>query len=140
MINVIHYILSPPFLANRIGIISYIVSAAILVIFSDLVFRNIIFPIADIIRDKTQSKLGDIKKNKKKGVFVKYLSEALSTAIFLVYCWMGSNLLSEYIIAPILTRWRNFILITVIILFCLVSIAINSEKWRKAFFDCWKYK
>ena len=133
-------ILAPSFLASRIGIISYIFAAAILVIFSDIVMRSIIFPFADWVKEKIGSKILNFHSSKKVKFFAKYFSEALATAIFLFYCWMGSNLLSEYILAPIIFRLKSILLIVVLIMFFLVSYSINRTWLRRQLFDCMKHR
>jgi hypothetical protein len=133
-------ILSPAFLVNRIGTLSFIIAAAMLIIFSDRVMTYIVFPVSDWIRDKTSLKLVDFKNTHRMRLFAKYFSESLACLLFLIYCWMGTDLLSEYIISPILFKWKGFILITILVCFFLISYAINNEKMRKALFECWKHR
>ena len=131
-------ILAPSFLVSRISVIAYIFAAAILVIFSDIVMRSIVFPFADWVREKTGSKILDFHSSKKVKFFAKHFSEAIATAIFLFYCWMGSGLLSMYILEPIIFRMKSILLIVVLIMFFLVSYSINRTWLRRQLFDCMK--
>jgi len=127
--DIISLILSPPFLANRIYLISVIISAIILVVFSNFINQHIVFPVADYFREKTAQKL-----SVRRGWIRRYLSEAVAAILFIIYCFFGSYFLTEYFISPVLGRFKNVILIVVLIIFFLTSYAINNPKSRKAFF------
>lgn len=124
-------ILDPAFLVSRINTIALILGAIILVIFSDFMNRYVVFPVADLVRARTHRKM--VKMNKGYPSVAKYLSEGLATAIFVLYCYLGSSVLAEYVFAPILSRMRSFLLIVVIILFLVVSYVINTKTIRNQF-------
>jgi hypothetical protein len=116
--------LGPEFLVRQIGVISLVISAVLLVVFGDFVDRTIVFPIADLVRSKTQSSL-------KKHTFAKYFPEFLATAVFILYCYFGSSFLSEYVFAPILSRLSNILLVVLVILFFALSYLINNLSLRR---------
>ncbi|MDP1728685.1 MAG: hypothetical protein Q8L27_00595 [archaeon] len=130
---ILAHILSPPFLANNIAIIGAILAGAILVYFGGFVNHRIIFPIADWIRENSNNKLSSIEKLKRRKRTIKYLSDSLSTLIFILYVYFGGVIISKYVINPILLNLKDYILILVIILFILVSYAINNLKLRRKF-------
>jgi len=121
--------LGPLWLIVHINTISLILGSIILVIFSGFVNKKIIFPIADYTKVKTQ---GGLNKGSYKGqtFIAKYLPDIISTLIFILYVWLGSFILAEYIIAPILTRVRDILVIIMIIIFSIISWVINSKKIR----------
>ena len=127
--DILSYVLSPPFLANRIYLISVIISAIILVIFSNFINQHIVFPVADYFRQKTAQKL-----SVRRGWVRRYVSEAVATILFIIYCFFGSYFITEYFIAPVLTKFKGIILLVVIVLFFLVSYSINDSITRKRFF------
>jgi len=127
--DILNYILSPPFLANRIYLIAVIISAIILVMFSNFINKNIVLPVADYFRKKTAQKL-----SVRRGWIKRYISEAVAAILFIIYCFFGSYFITTYIIAPILTKFRGIILIIIIILFLLISYSINDPMTRKRFF------
>ncbi|MBU0615219.1 MAG: hypothetical protein KJ601_03940 [Nanoarchaeota archaeon] len=117
-------ILGPQFLVKHIGTFAYVLSAVILVIFSDAINRYIVFPVADGVKGKAHKHL------KKHGNWGKYISEAAATLIFILYCWFGSVILATYIIAPILNRARDFLILVLLGIFLLVSYVINFQRKR----------
>ena len=126
-------LLAPQWLVQEIGTISLILAAVILVMFSDFINRNIVFPIADGLKEKTKR---GIRKGKKPLVGPKAaqsISEAMATFIFIFYCFLGSPLLAEYVLTPIFQKMRSFILIVVIVLFFAISFVINNIKVRRKF-------
>lgn len=124
-------ILSPPWLVAKIPLISLLMGGSLLVYFGTFVHHNILFPIADFVRSKTHARINAATKWDTSKV-AKMFSETFSTIIFLLYVYFGAFVLAEYVFTPILYRLRSIILIVVIILFILLSLAINT-KIRKKF-------
>ncbi|MBW3020288.1 hypothetical protein KY334_03250 [Candidatus Woesearchaeota archaeon] len=120
-------LLGPEFLVAKINIISLIISAIILVLFSDFFNQGVVFPLADLVRSKSNKGIKKIKNTKKVNLFAKYSSEGLATLIFVIYCYLGTYVLAEYIIAPVLRRTKNILLITLIALFFVLSYVINNK-------------
>ncbi len=129
----INTILAPSFLTNNIGLISLMLGATILVIFSDFVNKNFVFPFADYIKSKSHTSIKKSKTHQKAPWSTKILSESLATIIFLLYCYLGASFLAEYIFAPILGNLRQIILLVVIGLFFLISYIINNKTIRNKF-------
>lgn len=125
--EIINSILAPNFLVNKISLIALILGATILVIFSDFVNKNIVFPLAGYLKQRTASGIKKTKTHKKIPWFSKLASESAATILFLLYCYLGSSFLAEYLFAPILFMMRNIILLVVIVLFFLISYTINSK-------------
>jgi len=133
--SVISSILSPAFLAHRIELIALLIGAAVLVLFEEKVLKHLVFPVADLIKETTHSKLINYRPSEGFRVFAKYFSEALATIIFLVYCYVGASLLAEYFFEPLLMKMKPFILIPVVLLFLILSYAINNLNMRRTFFN-----
>ncbi len=122
--SIISAIFGPQFLVQRIPQFALIIGAVILVIFSDIINKNFIFPIADWVKKFIQS------RSKKHKLIGKYISEGLATIIFVIYCYLGAVLLAEHLLAPIMQRARDILLIILLIVFALISYAINQERER----------
>jgi len=142
---VIDIILSPPFLADNIKLIAFITSVMILVLFDDFVASKIIFPIADFIKYEFAANLAKVYE--KKGIKSfwaklarKYASETFATVFIIVYCYIGYAILGEYVISPLLERWKSIILLVVIGLFLTANYLINNPRMRKRFFGVGVYK
>jgi len=123
--------LGPEWLTNQIGIISLLLGAVFLVVFSKAVLNAAVFPLTDFVKKKTGQKA---RKMGTSQTFSKILSEGFATIVFLVYCYLGSWVLAEYVFGPILGRLRAYLLIVVIILFLVIGYVINSSYFRKKFF------
>ncbi len=126
-------ILGPQFLINHIQLIAFVMGVMVLVIFDEFVSGKIIFPATDFIRDFLFVKLLGIKEAKRYKRIIRYLTEFISTAVFIFYCYLGYFILGEYIIAPVLFRLQDFILLIVIIVFLLISYVYNNKKLRRKF-------
>lgn len=122
--------LAPTLLVNNIGLFSLILGVIVLVIFSDTVNRKIVFPFADGIREAVQANFRSLRRSGWRMVTLKYLSEGLATAIFILYCYLGSRILAEYIFEPIMLRLKAYILIVVILLFLIINYIINDVNLR----------
>jgi len=122
--------LGPVFLVSKIRVIALILSAIILVIFSDFFNQGVVFPLADSLRSKSHGKIKKISSNKWVNILAKYLSEGVAAIIFIGYCYLGSFVLAEYIFIPIFNRLKNVFLIVVIVLYLLVSYVINNKSLR----------
>jgi len=136
--GIINQILAPAFLTSRIGMIALLLGSVVLVIFSDIVLRNIIFPVADFVKEATHAKLLGYRSSERFRIFARIFSESLATAIFLVYCYIGTSILASYFFEPLLIKMQSFILLPVMILFILISYSINNFSMRRNFFDCVK--
>jgi len=137
--SVITAILSPSFLVNNIDIIALVASVMVLVFFDDFVVEKFIFPIADFVKFKVFKHVGLLYE--KKGITSwwakasrKYVSEALATALVVLYCYSGSVVLGIYVLEPVFQRWKSFISIVVIVLFLMANYVINNSRMRKRFF------
>jgi len=130
-------VLNPQFLINNIEIISIITAGAILIIFSDFVTKRIMLTFADKVKGKTHEKIKNYGKERKNKAFEKYISkyisEILATTIFLLYVFLGTKVLAEYVIGPILLRLQHIILIITLVIFFLISYTINTKRVRKKF-------
>lgn len=122
-------ILAPEFLVNRIHTIAVMLGAVCLVVFSDFVLRTMVFPLADFVKGRTHQTIKKVKVP----LIPKYLSEGLATAIFIIYCYIGSGFLSEYIFEPILLKLKDYILLICLGLFLVVSYLINTKNVRRRF-------
>ena len=132
-------ILAPQFLVNNIGLIAFVTSVMILVLFDDFVTGKIIFPIADFIKYKFAANLTRVYEKKRIKSFWamlarKYGSEAFATVLIIVYCYIGYAILGTYIIAPLLERWKSIILLVVIGLFLTANYLVNNPRMRRRFF------
>jgi hypothetical protein len=127
-------ILSPKFLVENIRIISLIIAGFFLVMFDNLV-TEYAFRLADTIREGSARSVREFGKKtnfKKIETFgAKYFSEALATAIILLYCYFGTTVLADYIFTPILLKVQNIILIIVIAFFILISYVVNTKSVRQ---------
>jgi len=123
-------ITGPAWLRAQISMISLLFTGAFLVYFGSFVHGKIILPLADWIRHHTHARMIQIERVSK---FSNTIGNIISTTFFLLYVYFGSFILSEFIFTPILLRLANYILITSIILFALVSYAINNISLRKRF-------
>lgn len=137
--SILTTILSPPFLVNNIELMAFVVSVMILVIFDDFVSGKIIFPLADYVRHFMARGINTIYekreiKSKFAMHFKNYISQAFATLLFILYCYIGGDILGTYVIAPILQRWQGIILIVVIIMFLLLNYLVNNSKMRRRFF------
>jgi len=126
-------ILSPKFLVDNVGVISLILAGFVLVVFDNFITRYA-FKLADSIKEKTAQNIKEFgqKSNSKRieTLGAKYFSEALATAIILLYCYFGTTVLAEYFFAPILLKMRNVLLLVVIGLFIVISFMVNNRKVR----------
>ncbi len=125
--QIIYSILGPAWLKSQIALIALLLSGCFLAYFGGFVHGKIIFPIADTLRQKTEGKLNQTKA----AAFSRFIARSLAAIIFILYVWLGVFLVAEYFFEPILNRLRNFILIWVILLFLLVSYAINNTSLRR---------
>lgn len=128
------FILSPKFLVDNIGMISLVLAGFVLIMFDNFI-TDYAFRIADLIREgtaKSIKKFGQESNSKKiETLGAKYFSEALSTAIILLYCYFGTTVLADYIFAPILYRMRNILLLVLIGLFFFISYTVNTKTIRE---------
>lgn len=128
------FILSPKFLVDNIDVISLIIAGFLLIMFDNFVTERA-FALADAIRERSARKLREFgqKTNLKKveTYGAKYFSEFLSTFIVLAYCYLGTIILARYVFAPILTSLKDILLIVVIVLFLVISYAVNTKNIRK---------
>jgi hypothetical protein len=125
-------LLAPTWLVNQIWIISYILSAVVLVIFSDAINKYVVFPVADFVRDNTHKKIFKSKHNYKKKLS-KIISESLATVIFIIYCYIGSTFLAKHLFHPVLRSFRNVLVLVLIIIFMGISFVINNKTIRNKF-------
>ena len=125
-------ILAPEFLTSNTETISLVLAAVILVMLSDFFNGNIIFPVADYIKKGTHGKMSKTRAHKKAPWVTKYASEGIAAAIFILYCYIGTSVLSYYIIEPILIRLEDVLLLVVIGLFFGISYLINTRSIRRS--------
>lgn len=123
----IDFLLSPGWLVNQIPAISVLISAILLIMFSDVVNRKIVFPLADFVKNKTV-------RSVKKQIIAKYLSEFLATLVFVLYVLFGSVFVSRFIVQPILQNAKSILVLIIILLYIGLSYIINRRKWRSQFF------
>jgi len=123
--------LAPAFLVNNIPLIGLVISVMILVIFDDFVMNKLVFPFSDFLKTKVFEKTKDVRHFKKRRFIPKYLSEFIATAIFIIYCYFGCVIFSEYFVVPILARMQNIILIVIITSFVVFSYILNRTSWRR---------
>ena len=126
-------ILGPAFLVNSISLIALLTGVVLLMIFSDFVNRRMVFPLADMVKERTHRGMKPTHESKWGFLFSKYFSEGLAAVIFIVYCYFGSSLLAEYIFGPIFSSLREYLLLVVLGLFFTLSYIINSAKLRRKF-------
>lgn len=117
-------LLGPLWLTQYTTVFGFILGAVVLVIFSDTINRNIVFPVADSVKAWTHKTLGYGKK------LSKVIGESLATMVFILFCWLGSWVLARYIFLPILQNVRNILLPVIILLFWLISKIINDKSLR----------
>ncbi|MBW3020182.1 hypothetical protein KY334_02720 [Candidatus Woesearchaeota archaeon] len=117
-------ILGPLWLTKHIRIISLIISAGTLVVFSDMINRYVIFPVADYAKGATKKRL------KKHGNFAVYAGETVATLIFFLFCYLIGIVVAYYIFEPILFKSKNYLIIILIGIFILFSYIINVERKR----------
>ncbi|MFT4312864.1 MAG: hypothetical protein ACMXYA_00485 [Candidatus Woesearchaeota archaeon] len=120
-------IFSPSFLSQNLYTISLIYSAVILVLFSELVLKHVIFPISFYLKDIT------FKKRRKRPTYLKILVQTVATIIFILYCYFGSVLLARFIFLPILQEFRSIILVVIILSFIGLTYILHTDKIRKKF-------
>lgn len=140
----IENILAPQFLVQNIELVSFVVSVMILVIFDEFVIGKILFPVADFIKFRLARLLGVVYERRgiRSGVakgFQRYSTEAVATIAVIVYCYLGYAVVSEFLVEPLLIRWRSVILLVVIILFFIFNYLINQTRWRRQFFGVGSY-
>lgn len=128
--SVISSILGPEFLIRQIGLISIILGGVVLALFSRYVNEKIIFPVADSLKEETHYRISRTIKHSKT---TKYLSEAVATILFIIYCYFGASFLSKYVFSPILYSMREYLVIVLLVIFLLISAATNSSYFRKVF-------
>ena len=119
-------LLGPAFLIRQIPTFSMIMGAVVLVIFSDTINRYIVFPVADLLKHRTHTKVRNFL-NRKLSLFA---SESVATIIFIIYCWLGGVVLAEFVFAPILNRSKDVLILVLLGAFLLISYVINSERKR----------
>ena len=122
--------LGPLWLVSQIDLISLLLAGAFLVYFGSVVHGKIIIPFADWVRDITRDRVNRIQQVSKASNFI---ANSISTIFFLLYVYFGAFILAEYIFEPILFRLKEVIIIITIILFLVISYAINNIKLRKQF-------
>ena len=115
-------IFGPAFLVSKIHVFAYVTSAVLLVIFSDTINRYVVFPVADLVRDKTKHHLRHHVS------FSEGLAKIMGTIIVIAYCYFGSFVLAEYIFKPIFTNARNWLVLILLGIFLLISYIINEER------------
>jgi len=122
--------LGPVFLVSKIRVIALILSAIILVVFSDFFNQGVVFPLADSLRSRSHGKIKKISSTRWVNILAKYLSEGVAAIIFIGYCYLGSFVLAEYFFIPIFNRMRDIFLLVVIALYLIVSYVINNKNLR----------
>ena len=125
-------ILNPQFLLNNIDLIGQIISVMILVIFDDFFTEKVTFKSIDWIKAKILEKSQE-KFRRRYKVLIKYTFEFMATILFLAYFFIGYWLLSEYFIVPILLRTQAVLLVTLLILFLIMSWILNNKQARKKY-------
>lgn len=126
--------LGPEFLVREIHLIALITGIVVVVILAELLHRKVIFPLSDRVRDKTKSEIKSRVQSRHGHLLSKYLGEGLATLIFIVYCYLGAEILAKYIFEPVISAMRNFLILVIIALFLGISYIINTPKVRKIFF------
>lgn len=119
----IDLLFSPPFLVKNIYTISLIISAVLLVIYSDLVFKFFLIPFfkkCDVI----------IFRFFKKKKYAHFFSRLITTIIFILYCYLGSVFLAKYLIFPVLFELRSILSLIVILFLYLISQILYNQKLR----------
>jgi len=129
-IEYLHMITGPQWLQNLIPMISLLLAGTILLFFGGFVHGKIILPIADWTRQHTHAKVSGIEKVSRGSNFI---ANSVATIFLLLYVWFGGFILATYIINPILSNLRNYITISSIIIFLLISYSINTTEFRKKF-------
>jgi hypothetical protein len=104
----------------------------ILVIFDDFLNRKLVFPVADMVKWKAHETVSQTRASR----FSKYAAEYSATIIFILFCYLGSQVLSDYVIYPILNNLKNMITIVVLVAFLLMNYVLNNLQMRKRF---WGY-
>jgi len=127
--SILSSILGPQFLVNQIGLISVILGGVILAMFSRYINEIIVFPIADSLRDKTGSRINRAFKKSTS----RYISEAVGTIIFLLFCYFATSVVADYVFTPLLSRARNFLVLILLAVFFLISLAVNNDRFREKF-------
>ncbi len=120
--DIIGAILSPSFLVRNIDLISLILAGILLIMFEEKVLHNFVFPVGEFVKLRAAK-------------FSRFLSESLATIIFILYVYIGVDIISSYIIYPILYNLRSIVTIIVVILFLLISYMINNHSVRSKFFE-----
>lgn len=131
MVDIIAAILAPQFLVRNIGIISLVMAVMILVVLDDFLNRKLVFPVADMVKWKAHETVSRTSASR----FSKYVAEYSATAIFIFYCYLGSQVLSDYLIYPILNNLRNVITIVVLVAFLMMNYILNNLQMRKRFWN-----
>ncbi len=129
-IEILYMITGPAWLRAQINMISLLFAGAVLVYFGSFVHGKIILPLGDWIRHHTNAKMSQIQRVSK---FANIIGSIVATIFFLLYVYFGSYILAEFVFAPILFRLENYILIVTIVLFAIVSYALNTLSLRKKF-------
>lgn len=127
-------ILGPAFLVNRIPLIALITGIVVIVILAEILHRKVIFPLSDMVREKTRAEIKNKIHFKKNRLLSKYLSEGLATTIFIIYCYLGAEILTDYFFEPIIYSMRDFLILVLLGLFLGISYLLNTPKIRKIFF------
>ena len=99
--EVISLILAPPFLVRHIDLIGLIFAVVLLVYFGSFTHHYIMLPLTDWIKHKSHKGLSGIQKV---SWSARYLSGALATVFFILYCYFGAFFIAEYVFIPILLR------------------------------------
>lgn len=128
--SIISSILGPQFLVNQIPLISTILGGVLLALFSRYINEGIVFPIGDYLRDRTGSRVHQAFKKKKAS---KYIGESVDTIIFLLFCYFATSVVAQYVFTPLLNGARNFLVAILLVVFFLISVAVNNNSFRDKF-------
>jgi len=128
--GIIATILGPRFLVSQIPLIAVILGGVLLALFSRYINEGLVFPIADFLRDRTGSKLHKAFRKKKAN---RYVSEAIGTIIFLLFCYFATSVVAQYVFIPLLTGAREFLILILLAIFFLISMAVNNDRFREKF-------
>lgn len=123
-------IFGPAFLVNNIPLIAILIGGVLLALFSRYVNEKIVFPVADFLREKTNNKL---KKKVGRSKFVRYFGESIATFIFILYCYFSTGFLADNFFTPLLTAFKDWIVIVLLVVFFFISLATNDRNFREKF-------
>jgi hypothetical protein len=126
--------LGPEWLVRHVELIALITSITVVVILAEILHRKIIFPLSDRLRARAREKITTNVQGKHSHVLSKYLSEGLATIVFIIYCYFGAEILSEYIFGPILEALHSVLILVIIGIFLGISYIINTPRIRHIFF------